>query len=85
MCFFWGIVHNNMVMCLDVNERVYVSRHVRFHEHVYRFADKLGQFISSATLSNTCIPTPLFLPFSFENNSPDNLISFFFLSYTTLA
>lgn len=57
--------------CLDSSGRVYVSRHVRFHESVFPFANKDGMFLTCSAPKNTDIFT-IFLPFNSSNCFPSD-------------
>lgn len=58
--------------CLDSDERVYVYKDVRFHEHVLSFADKKGKFMVSYAPKHTCTSLPCFLTFGCTDIPPDN-------------
>lgn len=49
--------------CLHASGRVYISRHVIFHENVFPFANMNGACLRSAAMTNTYTSFPFFLPF----------------------
>lgn len=64
-CVFLGYYANQHgYMCLDSSGRVYISRHIKFQESVFPFADKHGALMHSSAVKNTVTSEPFFLPFN---------------------
>jgi len=57
-CVFFGYSPSHLCYrCFDIeSHRMYISRHVRFHEHVFAF-DKFEQIVQVSTQTNT--PSPI--------------------------
>lgn len=66
----WYYDNQHGYWCLDSSRRVYVSRHVRFHENVFPFVDKKGMFLNSSTPNSALSSPPLFFPFNFSSYIP---------------
>lgn len=65
-CVFLGYYSNQHgYKRLDMSNRVYVSRHVKFHESVFPFVDKQGSFMQSSTSKNMATSSPFFQPFNY--------------------
>lgn len=56
---------------LDSYGRVYISRHVRFQEVIFPFAEEKGKFMQSAAVKNLTTSAPFFFPFKPEFDFQD--------------